>query len=87
VYIIDLNGEIIQHLNRSKGLQNNTVLSIYQDGYVNLWLGLDNGIAALKISSASSYLPDQAVSNVFEWNFQISLIEIVLGIVLSASIE
>jgi len=51
VYIIDLKGEIIQHLNRAKGIQNNTVLSMYQDNYENLWLGLDNGIDAIEISS------------------------------------
>lgn len=42
--IIDENGKPIQHINRDKGLQNNTVLSIYTDNYDNLWLGLDNGI-------------------------------------------
>jgi ligand-binding sensor domain-containing protein len=56
VYIIDLEGEIIQQVNRTKGLQNNTVLSMYQDGYENLWLGLDNGIDALEISSPITIL-------------------------------
>lgn len=42
--IIDTNGNPIQHINRRKGLQNNTVLSIYADNNDNLWLGLDNGI-------------------------------------------
>lgn len=42
--IIDEEGNPIQHINREKGLQNNTVLSIYADNYENLWLGLDNGI-------------------------------------------
>jgi len=51
VYIIDLNGSVIMHVNRLKGLQNNTVLSMYQDRFENLWLGLDNGIDALEISS------------------------------------
>lgn len=42
--IIDDYGTPVQHINRDKGLQNNTVLSIYADKYENLWLGLDNGI-------------------------------------------
>ncbi|MCP4314318.1 MAG: hypothetical protein GY790_23940 [Bacteroidetes bacterium] len=56
VYIIDLQGEVIQHLNRPRGLQNNTVLSLYQDNLENLWLGLDNGIDALEVSSPITYL-------------------------------
>ncbi|OFX90011.1 MAG: hypothetical protein A2W99_08360 [Bacteroidetes bacterium GWF2_33_16] len=42
--IIDEKGIPKQHVNRDKGLQNNTVLSIYADNSDNLWLGLDNGI-------------------------------------------
>jgi ligand-binding sensor domain-containing protein len=49
--VIDKNGTPIQHINREKGLQNNTVLSIYADNYDNLWLGLDNGIDYVKINS------------------------------------
>lgn len=50
IYITDGNGEILQHLNRSKGLQNNTILALYQDQRQNLWLGLDNGIDYIEIS-------------------------------------
>jgi ligand-binding sensor domain-containing protein len=56
VYIIDLQGAVIQHLNRDRGLQNNTVLSIYQDVLDNLWLGLDNGIDALEVSSPITFM-------------------------------
>ena len=41
--IINKDGEQELHLNKNKGLQNNTVLSIIQDRQQNLWLGLDNG--------------------------------------------
>ncbi len=51
VYIINFQGEVIQHFNRYRGLQNNTILSMYQDKDENLWLGLDNGIDALELSS------------------------------------
>ncbi|NOQ25166.1 MAG: hypothetical protein GQ564_07360 [Bacteroidales bacterium] len=44
ILIIDKDGNPIQHINREKGLQNSTILSIYADNYDNLWLGLDNGI-------------------------------------------
>ncbi len=49
--IIDKNGEKELHLNKNKGLQNNTVLSVIQDSQQNLWLGLDNGIDYAEINS------------------------------------
>lgn len=51
VIVINKEGVILQHLNRFKGLQNNTVLSLYLDNYENLWLGLDNGIDYVEISN------------------------------------
>jgi len=51
LYITDRAGDILQHLNRAKGLQNNTVLALYQDRGNNLWMGLDNGIDYTEISS------------------------------------
>lgn len=56
LFIINKDGELIQHLNRFKGLQNNTVLSIYFDKYKNIWLGLDNGIDAIETSSPLSII-------------------------------
>ncbi len=51
VFITNSQGNVVQHLNRSKGLQNNTILALFQDSRDNLWLGLDNGIDYIKISS------------------------------------
>ncbi|MBD3583651.1 helix-turn-helix and ligand-binding sensor domain-containing protein [Flavobacterium selenitireducens] len=53
--ICDMNGKIIQHINRKKGIQNNTVLSSFVDNRSNLWLGLDNGIAFVNESSPFTY--------------------------------
>lgn len=55
IIISDLNGKIIQHIDRKKGLQNNTVLTSYIDNKNNLWLGLDNGIAFINESSPFTY--------------------------------
>lgn len=55
IIICDFNGKIIQHVNRKKGLQNNTVLTSFIDNKNNLWLGLDNGIAFLNESSPFTY--------------------------------
>jgi DNA-binding CsgD family transcriptional regulator len=56
VFILNEDGEIVQHINRFTGLQNNTVLSMFYDKDENLWLGLDNGIDLLEISSPLSIL-------------------------------
>lgn len=48
-------GEIVQHINRKKGLQNNTVLASYVDKNSNLWLGLDNGITFINENSPFTY--------------------------------
>jgi ligand-binding sensor domain-containing protein/DNA-binding CsgD family transcriptional regulator len=55
IIICDLKGNIIQHIDRSKGLQNNTVLTTFIDNNNNLWLGLDNGIAYVNENSFLTY--------------------------------
>ena len=57
--ITDLEGKVIQSINREQGLQNNTVLSLGSDGFGNLWMGLDNGIDYLEINSPLSLLSYQ----------------------------
>jgi ligand-binding sensor domain-containing protein/DNA-binding CsgD family transcriptional regulator len=52
VYIIDLEGNIIQSFSGKEGLQNNNVLSVFLDRQNNLWLGLDNGIDFIAYNSA-----------------------------------
>ena len=47
-------GETLQHLNMSDGLQNNTVLSIGEDYQGNLWIGTDHGIDHLETNSPLS---------------------------------
>ncbi len=49
-------GEIISLQNKAIGLQNNTVLSLFEDHKENLWLGLDNGIDYIKTNSPLSYV-------------------------------
>jgi ligand-binding sensor domain-containing protein/DNA-binding CsgD family transcriptional regulator len=56
ILITDENGKVFQHINKRKGLQNNTVLSIGTDRDENLWLGLDNGIDFVDISSPITYM-------------------------------
>ncbi|EAR00942.1 triple tyrosine motif-containing protein [Maribacter sp. HTCC2170] len=51
IYHIDPNGNLINKINKEKGLNNNTVLSMFQDQDENLWLGLDNGISVINLDS------------------------------------
>lgn len=44
-------GEIKYTVNQGNGLINNTVLSIFQDSDSNIWLGLDNGISLIEVTS------------------------------------
>lgn len=56
VIICDQQGEIVQMINRKKGLQNNTVLKVFTDRSGDLWLGLDNGIDYININSPITFL-------------------------------
>lgn len=56
VVIIDDKGNLIQHINHKKGLQNNTVLTVFADRTGNLWLGLDNGIDYLTTNSPVTFI-------------------------------
>ncbi|WP_299628026.1 LuxR C-terminal-related transcriptional regulator [uncultured Tenacibaculum sp.] len=51
-------GEIIYHLNQNKGLSNNTVLTTFEDKKGDLWLGLDNGINKIDLTSSTRIFKD-----------------------------
>jgi len=57
MYLYDSVSKSYRVLNRESGLQNNTVLSIllFND---QLWLGLDNGIARVRLNNPTSYYTD-----------------------------
>mgnify|MGYP003945618653 CR=1 FL=1 len=60
IIIIDEDGQIIQQINKSSGLQNNTVLSLHIDQEQNLWAGLDNGIDRIELNSPLYFSFDKA---------------------------
>ncbi len=60
VIILDEEGKIVQHVNKLKGLQNNTVLNLYTDRMQNLWTGLDNGIDRIEVNSPLFYYFDKS---------------------------
>ena len=59
VYITDDFVTIKFHINKSNGLSNNTVLSLYEDNNRDLWVGLDKGINLIKISDPLRYFYDR----------------------------
>ena len=52
-------GEILAHINQENGLQNNTVLSLFQDQANGLWVGLDKGIDLVVLDSPLKYFQDK----------------------------
>lgn len=53
--VIDKSGRLLQHIERRKNLQDNTVLCTFEDRYGKLWLGLDNGISEIEIHSPFTF--------------------------------
>src|SRR5699024_8607971 len=60
IYILDEKGVLVEHINKSLGLQNNTVLSLTVDKQSNIWTGLDNGIDRIAINSDLYYYSDKS---------------------------
>jgi DNA-binding CsgD family transcriptional regulator len=51
VYVVSAQGELKFRFNKETGLQNNTVLALHEDNRNQLWVGLDQGIDMIKMSS------------------------------------
>jgi len=58
IFITDLKGNIIHHINKHKGLPNNTVLSLHYCNFGKLWLGTDFGISVLDLQNDITYFYD-----------------------------
>lgn len=51
VLYINSENEITYDINQSKGLGNNTILSLFEDTDNNVWLGMDNGISNVNFNA------------------------------------
>ena len=51
LYVVDNSGSLRFHFKKENGLQNNTILSLFEDSNDHLWLGLDQGIDLIKLAS------------------------------------
>jgi DNA-binding CsgD family transcriptional regulator len=57
---IDSMGNILQIINVARGLQNNTVLSLFADNMNNVWAGLNRGIDKILIESPYTIFTDRS---------------------------
>jgi DNA-binding CsgD family transcriptional regulator len=59
LYLTDPAGRLKYHINQENGLQNNTVLSLFEDRAHELWVGLDKGIDLVVLDSPLQYFQDK----------------------------
>jgi len=59
LYVLNAKGEIDLHLNKAEGIENRTVLSVYEDRQGNLWLGHNNGISSVALNSPFEHINEQ----------------------------
>lgn len=58
IYEVNKAGEVINHISADNTLQNNTVLSLFEDNLGNIWAGLDRGISYIQYLPKMSYYVD-----------------------------
>jgi len=55
LFAVDKEGDKLWHINRTNGLNNNTVLALYSDREHNIWAALDNGISYIRTRSPFTF--------------------------------
>lgn len=73
IYEIDIQGNILNHISSANKLQNNTVLSLFEDNLHNIWVALDRGLAYIQYMENINCYTDPsgntgAIYDVIEWN-------------------
>jgi DNA-binding CsgD family transcriptional regulator len=73
IYEVDTSGKIINHISSAATLQDNTVLSLFEDDLNNIWAALDKGIAyILYLDNFSCYVDPRgstgAIYDATMWN-------------------
>ena len=51
MYLLSKDGKLIYEIDQQNGLNNNTVLAIFEDNDANVWLGHDNGMSVVNLMS------------------------------------
>ena len=62
IFVLSNTGKLNYHITQSKGLSNNTALSLFEDKDQNVWIGLDNGINCINLQTpVHSFTDDTGV--------------------------
>lgn len=56
IYIIDSIGNLVQHIDKKKGLASNSAISLFIDKFNNLWVGNENGLDYVSIASPVKWI-------------------------------
>lgn len=59
LFVMDKEGRMISHLDKSSGLQDLTINFIFEDSQSGLWLAMNNGIARVEFNSPFSVIDDR----------------------------
>ncbi len=78
LYEVDMSGQIVNHISMGHMLQNNTVLSVFEDNTGNIWAGLDRGLSYIQYLPKMSYFADPqgdtgSTYDVFFWDGKLFL--------------
>jgi DNA-binding CsgD family transcriptional regulator len=57
--ILSPKGDLLMQLTRGRGLENRTVLSLYEDDLHNLWAGQNNGVTHVELGSPFTFISEQ----------------------------
>lgn len=55
IYVVDSDGEVVDHISYQGAIQSNTILSLYEDSNENIWAALDGGITYIQYRKDMSY--------------------------------
>ena len=55
IYEVDVQGRLLNHFSTDNLLQNNTILSLYEDKRHNVWAALDRGLSYMRYTPSLSY--------------------------------
>jgi len=73
IFVTDANGTVLNHISSENTLQNNTILSLFEDDSGNIWAALDQGISCINyLNNMSCYIDPNgnlgAVYSAATWN-------------------
>ncbi len=60
LYICNTAGQVLLHITKESGLQNQSIQAVYEDATQNLWLALTNGVAYIELGSDFYYLDNRS---------------------------